>query len=242
MSAGNHAAGLAYAASVMGVQATIVMPEAAVKTKVEATRGYGATAVLHGGAKDLLPKARELQEQYQLTFVHPFDDPLVIAGQGTVGLEILEDVPAPDMVIVPVGGGGLISGIATVIKAKQPSTRVIGVEPTGAAAMIASLQQNKPVALEHINTVADGLAAPFAGTHALEHVQRSVDEVVLVTDEEIIEAMLIIMERSKLFVEPAAAAGFAALLHHKINVAPGSTVVCVLSGGNIDRTRLKTLL
>lgn len=242
MSAGNHAAGLAYAASVMGVKATIVMPEAAVKAKVEATRGYGATAVLHGTTKDLLPKARELQEQHHLTFVHPFDDPLVIAGQGTVGLEILDDVPAPDVVIVPVGGGGLIAGVATVIKALSPSTRVIGVEPTGAAAIHASLQQNKPVSLEYISTVADGLAAPFAGTHTLEHVQRYVDEVVLVTDEEIIEAMLLIMERCKLFVETAGAAGFAALLHHKINPKPGSTVVCVLSGGNIDRGRLKQLL
>ncbi len=242
MSAGNHAAGLAYAASVMGVQATIVMPEAAVKAKVEATRGYGATAVLHGTTKDLLPRARELQEQYNFTFVHPFDDPLVIAGQGTVGLEILEDVPAPDVVIVPVGGGGLIAGVATVIKAQSPSTRVIGVEPTGAAAMHASLQQNKPVSLEYISTVADGLAAPFAGTHTLEHVQRHVAEIVLVTDEEIIEAMLLIMERCKLFVETAGAAGFAALLHQKINPKPGSTVICVLSGGNIDRARLKQLL
>jgi threonine dehydratase len=242
MSAGNFAAGLAYAAGAMGVKATIVMPEAAVKAKVAATRGYGATAILHGAGKDLMPKAMELAEQQHLTFVHPFDDPAIIAGTGTVGLEIIEDVPAPDVVFVPVGGGGLIAGVATAIKTLSPSTRIIGVEPTGAVKMLTSVQQHKPLAAEKLNTIADGLAAPFAGVHTLEHVEKYVDEIVLVSDDEIKEAMLLIMERSKLFVEPSGAAGFAALLAHKVDVAAGSTVVCILSGGNIDREKLKAIL
>lgn len=242
MSAGNFAAGLAYAAGAMGVKATIVMPEAAVKAKVAATRGYGATAILHGAGKDLMPKAMELAEQQHLTFVHPFDDPAIIAGTGTVGLEIIEDVPAPDVVFVPVGGGGLIAGVATAIKTLSPSTRIIGVEPTGAVKMLTSLQQHKPLAAERLNTIADGLAAPFAGVHTLEHVEKYVDEIVLVSDDEIKEAMLLIMERSKLFVEPSGAAGFAALLAHKVDVPAGSTVVCILSGGNIDREKLKAIL
>jgi threonine dehydratase len=242
MSAGNFAAGLAYAASSMGVKATIVMPEAAVKGKVAATRAYGATAVLHGVGKDLVPKAMELAEQQHLTFVHPFDDPMIIAGTGTIGMEIIEDVPVPDVVFVPVGGGGLIAGIATAIKLLHPQTRVIGVEPSGAVKMLTSLQQHQALAAEKLNTIADGLAAPFAGKHTLEHVEKYVDEVVLVTDEEIKEAMLLIMERSKLFVEPSGAAGYAALLYNKVNVPAGSTVVCVLSGGNVDREKLKAIL
>lgn len=242
VSAGNHAAGLAYAASIMGVKATLVMPETAIKGKVEATRSYGATAVLHGDMQELFPHARKLQEENNYTLVHPFDDPLVIAGQGTVGLEILEDIPTPDVVVVGVGGGGLISGVSAAIKLKHPSIKIIGVEPTGATSMVDSLQQGKPMAASQVKTIADGLAAPFAGVHTFEHVQKFVDEMVLVTDAEIIEAMLLIMERCKLFVEPAAAAGYAALLNHKVSLSPGSTVVCVLSGGNIDRERLKSLL
>lgn len=242
MSAGNFAAGLAFASAAMGIKATIVMPEAATKSKVAATRAYGATAILHGVGKDLVPKAMELAEQQHLTFVHPFDDPMIIAGTGTVGLEIIEDTPAPDYVFVPVGGGGLIAGVSTAIKALHPSTKIIGVEPTGAVKMLTSLQQHKAVAAEKLNTIADGLAAPFAGKHTLEHVEQYVDEVVLVTDDEIKEAMLLVMERSKLFVEPSGAAGFAALMTHKVNVPAGSTVVCILSGGNIDRDKLKMIL
>lgn len=242
MSAGNFAAGLAFASAAMGIKATIVMPEAATKSKVAATRAYGATAILHGVGKDLVPKAMELAEQQHLTFVHPFDDPMIIAGTGTVGLEIIEDTPAPDYVFVPVGGGGLIAGVSTAIKALHPSTKIIGVEPTGAVKMLTSLQQHKAVAAEKLNTIADGLAAPFAGKHTLEHVEHYVDEVVLVTDDEIKEAMLLVMERSKLFVEPSGAAGFAALMTHKVNVPAGSTVVCILSGGNIDRDKLKMIL
>ncbi|MCA0457548.1 MAG: pyridoxal-phosphate dependent enzyme [Chloroflexi bacterium] len=242
MSAGNFAAGLAYAAAQLGVKATIVMPEAAVKAKVAATRGYGATALLHGAGKDLMPKAMELVETEGLTFVHPFDDPMVVAGTGTLGMELVEDGPEPDYVLVPVGGGGLIAGVSTAIKLHYPKAKVIGVEPTGAVKMLTSVQQHKPVAAEYLSTIADGLAAPFAGKHTLEHVEAYVDDIVLVTDDEIKDAMLLIMERSKLFVEPSGAAGFAALLHGKVGVPAGSTVICVLSGGNIDRERLKAIL
>jgi threonine dehydratase len=242
ISAGNHAQGLAYAATLLGIEATVVMPQTAVKSKVEATKGYGASVILHGSVKDLMSKCLELQEERGLTFVHPFDDLLIIAGQGTVGLEILEDVPTPDVVVVPVGGGGLISGVATVLKASNPAMKIIGVEPIGAAAMSQSLQQNTVVHLDKADTIADGLAAPFAGEYTLAHVKHYVDEVVLVSDEEMIEALRLIVERCKLLPEPSGAAGFAALLSKKIAISQGAQVVCVLSGGNIDRSHLKEIL
>lgn len=242
ISAGNHAAGLSYAASVLGIQMTAVMPQSAMRSKIDATEGYGGAVILHGTGKDLLAKAQEIQQERNLTFIPPFDDPFIIAGQGTVGLELLEDVPVPDVVLVGVGGGGLISGIATVMKLKSPATKVIGVEPFGAPGMTQSLQQNAPAHLDRTDTIADGLAAPFVGKLNLLHVQHYVDGIVLVSDEEIIAAMRLILERCKLLAEPAAAAGFAALLHHKITIPNGATVVCVLSGGNIDRSRLKEIL
>ncbi|HLX56485.1 MAG TPA: threonine/serine dehydratase [Ktedonobacteraceae bacterium] len=242
ISAGNHAQGLAYAASLLEIEVTVVMPQAAVKSKVEATREYGASVILHGSGKDLMSKCQELQQERGLTFVPPFDDLLIIAGQGTVGLEILEDMPSPDVVVVPVGGGGLISGVATALKASNPAIKIIGVEPVGAAVMSQSLQQNKVVHLDKADTIADGLAAPFAGEYTLAHVKRYVDDMVLVSDEEIIEALRLILERCKLLAEPSGAAGFAALLSKKITIPQGAQVVCVLSGGNIDRSRLKEIL
>ena len=242
ISAGNHAQGLAYAASLLGIEATVVMPQAAVKSKVEAARGYGASVILHGSVKDLMSKCLELQEERGLTFVHPFDDLLIIAGQGTVGLEILEDIPSPDVVVVPVGGGGLISGVAAVLKASNPAVKIIGVEPIGAAAISQSLQRNSIVHLDKTDTIADGLAAPFAGEYTLAHVKHYVDEMVLVSDEELIEALWLILERCKLLSEASGAAGFAALLSKKIAIPQGAQVVCVLSGGNIDRSRLKEIL
>jgi threonine dehydratase len=192
--------------------------------------------------KDLLPRMQEIQRERNLTFVHPFDDPYVIAGQATVGLEILEDVPSPDIVVVPIGGGGLISGVATALKLKHPSVKVIGVEPVGSSAMTLSLEANRVMRLDTHNTIADGLSAPFVGELNLAHVRRYVDGVVLVNDEEISEALGLILERCKLLTEPAGAASFAALLHRKFDVPPGARVVCVLSGGNVDRSRLKTIL
>lgn len=242
ISAGNHAQGLAYAASLMGINATVVMPQAAVKSKIKATIGYGAEVILHGTGKDLMTKCREIQQERDLTLVHPFDDPFIIAGQGTMGLEILKDVVTPDVVVVPVGGGGLISGIATAIKSKNPKVKVIGVEPIGAAAMAQSLKQGTVVSLNNIDTIADGLAAPFAGEYTLAHVKKYVDEIVLVSDEEIIAALRLILERCKILTEPAGAAGFAALLFKKVVVPKGAQVVCVLSGGNIDRSCLKEII
>ncbi len=242
ISAGNHAQGLAYAASLMGIDTTVVMPHAAVKSKIKATKGYGAEVILHQTGKDLMAKCCELQQERNLTLVHPFDDPFIIAGQGTIGLEILEDVATLDVVVVPVGGGGLISGIAAAIKSKNPMVKVIGVEPVGASAMAQSLIQGSVVSLNKIDTIADGLAAPFAGEYTLAHVKKYVDDIVLVSDKEIIAALRLILERCKILTEPAGAAGFAALLFKKVIIPKGAQVVCVLSGGNIDRSYLKEIL
>lgn len=240
ISAGNHGQALAWGATQSGIPSTVVMPATSQRSKVEATRGYGGEVVLTEG--DLLETCMTIQKERGLTLVHPFDDPMIIAGQGTVGLEILEDVPEVDAVVVGIGGGGLISGIATALKAEKPGVKVIGVEPEGASAMAQSLQRGEVVYLDRVDTVADGLAAPFAGQHTLAHVQAYVDDVVIVSDQEIVEAMGLILERCKVVAEPAAASTLAALLSGKVNLSQGITVVCVLSGGNIDRERLKTLL
>ena len=240
LSAGNHAQALAWAATQSGIPSTVVMPATSVRSKVEATRTYGGEVVLTEG--DVLEACVTIQKERGLTLVHPFDDPLIIAGQGTVGLEILEDVPQVEAVVVGIGGGGLISGIATALKAKNPEVKVIGVEPEGASAMTQSLQRGEPVHLDRVDSVADGLAAPFVGQHTLAHVQVYVDDLVIVRDQEIVEAMGLILERCKVLAEPAASSTVAALLSGKVSLRRGSTVVCVLSGGNIDRERLKVLL
>jgi len=240
VSSGNHAQGLAYAASLFGVSATVVMPHTTPANKVNATRGYGAEVVFAHG--DLVTNFLEVQKERNLTVVHPFDDPYVVAGQGTIGLEILDDLPEVDVVLVPVGGGGLISGIATAIKLKKPAVKIVGVEPVGASAMWQSLQRKAVVNLDKIDTIAEGLAAPFVGGLNLALVQKYVDELVLVSDDEMIEAMGLLLERCKLLTEPAGAAGFAALLFQKASIPSGSEVVCVLSGGNIDRSRLGRFL
>ena len=239
MSSGNHAQALAYAATQSGISSTIVMPNTSVQSKVDATRANGGEVILAGG--DLLERVASIQRERGLTLVHPFDDPAIIAGAGTLGLEIVEDAPDVDVVIAGIGGGGLVSGVGAAVKESKPNARVIGVEPEGAQGMTLSLRQGSPATLE-VNTVADGLAAPFAGEQTLAHVRRYVDEVVLVSDAEIIEAMFLIMERCKVVAEPAAASTLAALLYGKIQPPPNSSVVCVLSGGNIDRERLGELL
>ena len=241
VSAGNAAQAVAYSAAQLGIQSTVIMPEKAAQSKADATRGYGARLILHGTVKDLFPKMREIQAAEGQTFIHPFDDLHVIAGHGTLGLEILEDGPLPAVVFVPVGGGGLISGVAAALKLTNPAIRIIGVEPVGAPGMTNALAAGEAQPLETVDTIADGLAAPFAGNHCLRHVQAFVDEVVLVTDDEIAQAMRLIMERCKLVAEPAAAASFAALLTQKTTVTPGSQVVCVLSGGNVDLALLKRI-
>ena len=236
ISSGNQAQGLAYAASLFGVSATVVMPHTTPANKVNATRGYGAEVVLTEGA--LLTTCLEIQKERNLTMVHPFDDPHVVAGHGTIGLEILDDLPEVDAVFVPVGGGGLISGIATAIKLKKPAVKIVGVEPIGASAMRQSLQRKAVVHLDRMDTIAEALAAPFVGELNLALVQNYVDELVLVSDDEMIQALCLLLEWCKLLTEPAGAAGFAALLFKKVNIPSGSEVVCLLSGGNIDLSRL----
>jgi threonine ammonia-lyase medium form len=242
VSAGNHAQAVAYAAALEGIRATVVMPEHAVQAKVEASRAYGADVVLHGDVFAAFARMEELREERGLTLVHPFDDPDVIAGQGTVGLEICEDVPDVDVVVVPVGGGGLIGGVSTAVRALRPEARIIGVEPTGSAAMTRGLAAGAPVRLERSDTIADGLGAPMTGPNALAHARAFVDEIVLVSDDDIAAALRAILERCKILVEPAGAAAVAALLAGAVTVPPGSRVVAVLSGGNIDLQRLRQLL
>jgi threonine dehydratase len=243
ISAGNHAQALAYGAAREGIACTVVMPATAVASKVAATRGYGAEVVLHGATTiEAFAEYDRLRIARRLVAVHPFDDPHVIAGQGTVGLEILDDVPDVDAVVVPVGGGGLIGGIATALKEQRPGVRVVGVEPEGAPSLRRALDAGRVVPLPSVQTIADGLAAPFAGLLTLDIAQRYVDDVVLVSDDEIAEALRLTLERTKLQVEPAGAAGVAALLARRCGVRPGARVVAVLSGGNVDRARLKEIL
>ncbi|MFX0208498.1 MAG: threonine/serine dehydratase [Candidatus Hodarchaeota archaeon] len=243
ISAGNHAQSLAYAASLLGIQAVVIMPPYSAKNKIKATKSYGAEVIMQESGKGLMDQCREIMEERELTMVHPFDDPFIIAGQGTIGLEIYEDIEGvPDVVVVPVGGGGLISGIATAIKLKKPRIKVIGVEPFGANAMYQSIRKNSIVSLSKIDTIADGLAAPFAGKYTLAHVKEYVDDIVLVSDGEILEALRLLLLQGKILTEPAGAAGFAALLSKKIQVPQESQVICVLSGGNVDTSLLKSVI
>jgi threonine dehydratase len=239
VSAGNHAQAVAYAASMAGVKSTVVMFETAPRTKVEASRGYGAEVVLHGESGiQSFAHARKLEKERNLVFVHPFDDAAVAAGAGTVGLEILEDGPAPDVLIVSIGGGGLISGVATAVKARSPKTRIVGVEPVGAAATRKSLDAGSPQRLDRIDTIADGLSAPMAGDLTFPIIQKLVDDVVLVTDDEIRAAMRDVLLYAKLVAEPAAAAAIAALSAGRVGAKKGDRVVAILSGGNVDLTRI----
>ncbi len=240
LSAGNHAAALAYGATAMGAGATIVMPATAMPSKVEATRRYGGEVVQTDGS--LLDTCLALQRERGLTLVHPFDDLAVMAGQGTVGLELLEQVPDAGLVLVPVGGGGLISGVAAAVKLQRPSVRVVGVEPEGADAMSRSLEQGTPAHLDKVDTIADGLAPPFAGEHTLRHVQGFADEIVRVTDQEIAGAVRVLIQRCKLGAEPSGAASLAALLSGKVCAPAGTAVVCIVSGGNLEPGVLRQLL
>ena len=233
ISAGNHAQALAWGAAVEGIDALLVMWQGASEAKIEATRGYGAEVDLESpGPTEAFDRLAELVEQTGRTLVHPFDHPRTIAGQGTVGLELIEDVPGADVVLVPVGGGGLIAGIATAVKGRRPSARVIGVEPELSPALHDALAAGKPVPVNP-RSIADGLGAPFAGAHGLEIARERVDGVVLVTEAEIEEGMRFLYARAKLACEPAGAATTGALLAGKIPLQPGETVVAVVSGGNV---------
>jgi len=239
MSAGNHAAALAYAAALVGTTATVVMPDHANPGKIAATESYGGEVVLTAGP--LIDAPTEIRERTGRTLVHPFDDPAVIAGAGTVGLEILEDVPDADVVVVQAGGGGLLAGVATAVKARRPQARVYGVEPEGADAVSRGLDAGEPVSMVP-SSVADALCAPFTGTHVLPVVREHVDAVVRVPDEAILDAMRLVIQRTKYAVEPAGAAGIAALLAKAIPVSGTDTVVAIASGGNVDAATLATLL
>ena len=233
ISAGNHAQALAYGASLEHIDALVVMWQGASTLKMEATRGYGAAIDLEAsGPGEAFDRLAELLIETGRTLVHPFDDPFVIAGQGTVGLELIEDVPELELVVVPVGGGGLISGVATAVKGLSPSTRVIAVEPEGADSLRRGIEAGKQVRIEP-QTIADGLAAPFTGGNCLAICRERVDAITIVTDEEIAEAMRFLYSRAKLACEPAGAAAVAAVLSGKIQIAPRARIACIVSGGNV---------
>ena len=233
-SAGNHAQGVSYAASKLGMHATIVMPKSTPIAKVLATKGYGADVVLAGDNYDeCYQEALRLQEEKGATFIHPFDDEDVIAGQGTIAYEICHDLPNVDMIVVPAGGGGLLSGISFYAKQINPRIKIVGVQAEGANAIVQSFQKQKHCCTKYVNTIADGIAVMNPGKTTVQLIQENVDEMVSVSDSEIAATILLLLEREKQVVEPAGAASLAAVLNGKIDVA-GKRVVCVLSGGNID--------
>jgi threonine dehydratase len=240
-SAGNHAQGVALAAQVLGIEATVFMPEGAPIPKENATRGYGAHVVFHGRyLEDALKEARAFQERTGAVLIHPFDSTEVVAGQGTAGLEILDQAPGVETVIVPCGGGGLLSGIAIAVKALRPEVRVIGVQAEGAAAFPASLEAGHPVPLRSMSTMADGIAVGLPGAVTFAAVRDLVDEIITVSETSLSRAVLATLERAKMLVEPAGAAAVAAILDD-----PGrfsGRTVAVLSGGNIDPLLLSKVI
>ncbi len=241
-SAGNHAQGVALAARIHGIKAVVVMAANATPSKVAATRGYGAEVVLHGSIWDEAnEKAKELVRERGYTYVHPFDDLQLIAGQGTLGLEIVGDWPEVDVVVVPIGGGGLISGVAMAVKAAKPGVQVIGVESSGAPGMRDSVRRGEVVTLDRVDCIIDGLRVKRVGETTFEVVRRYVDDIVTLPDEQIFDAMIWIMSHAKLVVEGAAAAPVAALLHGLVRASPGAKVACVLSGGNVNLDQIRGL-
>ena len=241
-SAGNHAQGVALAARIHGIRAVVVMAENATPSKVAATRGYGAEVVLHGSIwDDANEKARELVRERGLTYVHPFDDLQLIAGQGTLGLEIIRDWAEADILVVPIGGGGLISGVAMAAKAVKPSVKVIGVESSDAPGMQESVRLGHVVTLERVDCIIDGLRVKRVGDVTFDVVRRYVDEIVALPDTRIFDAMIWIMSHAKLVVEGAAAAPVGALLEGLIQAPPGTRVACVLSGGNVNLDQIRGL-
>jgi threonine dehydratase len=241
-SAGNHAQGVALAAKIHGIKAVVCMAENATPSKIEATKAYGAEVVLHGTIWDEAnEKAKELVRDRGLTYIHPFDDMQLIAGQGTVGLEIVRDWPEVDVVVVPIGGGGLISGISMAVKAYRPSARIIGVESSGAPGMHDSVRAGQVVTLDRVDCNIDRLRVKRVGETSFEVVRRFVVEIESLPDAQIFEAMLWIMGHAKLVVEGAAAAPVGALLQGLVKAPKGSKVVCVLSGGNVNLDQLKGL-
>lgn len=241
-SAGNHAQGVALAATKYGIKSTICLPDGAPISKVEATKGYGANVVMVEGVyDDAYAKAIELRDKNGYTFIHPFDDENVIAGQGTIGLEILDELPDTDAVIVPIGGGGLISGVAMAVKKLRPECKVYGVQAAGAPSMYNSINNGKIERLSSVSTIADGIAVKEPGENTFKLINEYVDEIVTVTEDEIASAILALIEQHKMIAEGAGAVAVAAAMFNKIPIA-GKKAVCVVSGGNIDVTILSRVI
>ena len=241
-SAGNHAQGVAYHATKRGIRALIVMPLATPLVKVTATRGFGAEVVLHGANYDeACSEAMRLCEAQGMTFIHPFDDAVVMAGQGTIGLELLEQIPQLEAVVVPIGGGGLIGGIACAIKESRPEVRIVGVQTSRLPSMLAARAEGRPVTVEPATTIADGIAVRRAGDETFPVVERYVDEIVTVDEDEIASAILVLLEREKTLAEGAGATALAALLQKKTTLLGAHTAVLVC-GGNIDVTLLSRII
>ncbi len=243
VSAGNHAQAVAWAARIVGVPCAVVMPADAPRTKIEAVRGYGAEVVSHGDRATLFDKLREVETERRLLFVHPFDDPVVLAGAGTTGLEVVEDLPEADAVVVPVGGGGLLGGIACAVKALRPGCRLVGVELAAGPGLKPALEAGRPVTVPRpYGTIADGMTPPFVGELPLQIARRWVDDVVVVTEEMILDAMRALMTRAKLYVEGSGAAATAAVLSGAAGFSRGARVVAIVSGGNLDPERAAAVL
>ncbi len=239
-SAGNHAQGVAFGAQKLGIKSVIVMPKHTPLIKVEATRKYGAEVILHGDVyDDAYNKAKELQEEYGYTFVHPFDDEDVIEGQGTIALEVLEELPDAEIILVPIGGGGLISGVAAAAKMKNPQIKIVGVEPEGAASAVAALENNEVVELKEAVTIADGTAVKRIGDTTFDYIKKYVDEIVTVSDYELMEAFLLLVEKHKIVAENSGILSVAGL--KKLNVK-GKKIISILSGGNIDVLTISSMI
>ena len=239
-SAGNHAQGVAYGAKESGIKAVIVMPKSTPLIKVESTKQYGAEVILHGDVyDDAFKKAKELEEKKGYVFVHPFDDKDVIYGQGTITLEILEELPETDIILVPIGGGGLISGIACAAKILKPEIKIIGVEPDGAASAYEAIKEDKVVELKEANTIADGTAVKKIGNTTFEYIKKYVDEIITVSDYELMEAFLLLVEKHKIIAENSGILSLAALKKLK---EKNKKVVSVVSGGNIDVLMISSMI
>ncbi len=241
-SAGNHAQGVALAAATYGIKAVVVMAENATKSKIDATRAYGAEVILHGTIWDEAnEKAKQLVAERGYTYIHPFDDEQLIVGQGTLGLELYEDWPEVEVAVVPIGGGGLISGVTMALKSCNPRVRIVGVESSGAPAMTRSVREGRLITLDHVDCIIDGLRVKRVGDKTYDIVRQHVDELVTLPDEQIFDAVVWILSHVKVVPEGAAAAPVGALLQGLIKAPAGAKIACVLSGGNVNLEQLKGL-
>ncbi len=241
-SAGNWAQAVAYAAGLFNIRSVIVMAKHASKTKIDATKGYGAEVLIYGeNSNDVIRRAMDIAENEGLSYLSPFEDDFLIAGHGTIGLEIMKEKPDTEVIFCPVGGGALISGIALAVKEKNPKVKVFGVEPENANAMYLSMQQNKIVEKDQVNTIADGLALKKPGEKPFSIVKKYIDEIVLVTEDEIKNTLIFLLERAKLLVEPSGAVSVAAIMKNKANIK-NKKIVSILSGGNVDLDKLVAFL